>query len=247
MLDGRADVAVHSAKDLPADHARRPRARRGPRARRPPRRARRRRRSPACRPARASAPASVRRRAQLAALRPDLTFGELRGNIPTRLEQAPRASTRSSSPPPPSTASGSADRVDRAPRRRRRCSRRSGRARSRSSAAPTTPTTLARARRDRRRRRARRGPRRARVPRRSSAAAATCRAARSPGRGADGSLALDALLASLDGRDRAAGSRRGIGSRARSARTWPASLLDEQGGRVVLDATTLDPRTAAAP
>lgn len=31
---------------------------------------------------------SVRRRAQLAALRPDLTFGELRGNIGTRLERA---------------------------------------------------------------------------------------------------------------------------------------------------------------
>jgi hydroxymethylbilane synthase len=31
---------------------------------------------------------SVRRRAQLAAIRPDLTFGELRGNIPTRLEKA---------------------------------------------------------------------------------------------------------------------------------------------------------------
>jgi hydroxymethylbilane synthase len=31
---------------------------------------------------------SVRRRAQLAALRPDLTFAELRGNIPTRLERA---------------------------------------------------------------------------------------------------------------------------------------------------------------
>jgi hydroxymethylbilane synthase len=33
---------------------------------------------------------SVRRRAQLAGLRPDLTFGELRGNIPTRLERAAR-------------------------------------------------------------------------------------------------------------------------------------------------------------
>lgn len=31
---------------------------------------------------------SVRRRAQLASLRPDLTFGELRGNIATRLERA---------------------------------------------------------------------------------------------------------------------------------------------------------------
>ena len=30
----------------------------------------------------------MRRRAQLAALRPDLTFAELRGNIPTRLEKA---------------------------------------------------------------------------------------------------------------------------------------------------------------
>src|SRR5262249_56063388 len=31
---------------------------------------------------------SVRRRAQLASARPDLGFGELRGNIPTRLEKA---------------------------------------------------------------------------------------------------------------------------------------------------------------
>jgi hydroxymethylbilane synthase len=31
---------------------------------------------------------SVRRRAQLAAIRPDLTFGELRGNIETRLQKA---------------------------------------------------------------------------------------------------------------------------------------------------------------
>ncbi len=30
----------------------------------------------------------MRRRAQLAALRPDLTFAELRGNVPTRLERA---------------------------------------------------------------------------------------------------------------------------------------------------------------
>jgi len=33
---------------------------------------------------------SVRRRAQLSAARPDLTFGELRGNIPTRLERLDR-------------------------------------------------------------------------------------------------------------------------------------------------------------
>ena len=88
VLDGRADVAVHSAKDLPAlTH-------------------------PdlviACVPTRADprdvlvgstlaglpagavvATGSVRRRAQLAGLRPDLTFAGLRGNIDTRLGRAP--------------------------------------------------------------------------------------------------------------------------------------------------------------
>ncbi len=87
VLDGRADVAVHSAKDLPAD-------------------------TPdglllAAVPERADArdalvgstlaelptggvvaTGSVRRRAQLAALRPDLGFAELRGNIQTRLDKA---------------------------------------------------------------------------------------------------------------------------------------------------------------
>lgn len=87
VLDGRADLAVHSAKDLPSRSA------------------------PglvlACVPARgdprdalvgrtlAQLPAgaqvatgSVRRRAQLAWLRPDLTFVGLRGNIATRIAQA---------------------------------------------------------------------------------------------------------------------------------------------------------------
>lgn len=86
VLEGRADVAVHSAKDLPTE-------------------------TPAglvlaCVPDRTSpfdalvgAPlqdlvpgacigtGSVRRRAQLAAARPDLTFGPLRGNIETRLRK----------------------------------------------------------------------------------------------------------------------------------------------------------------
>jgi hydroxymethylbilane synthase len=86
LLDGRADVAVHSAKDLPSD-------------------------TPAglvleCVPERGDprdalvgarlddvprggtvGTGSVRRRAQLAALRPDLVFAELRGNIETRLER----------------------------------------------------------------------------------------------------------------------------------------------------------------
>lgn len=89
VLEGRADIAVHSAKDLPSQ-------------------------TPAglvlaCVPERADprdalvgarlddlapgarvATGSVRRRAQLAWLRPDLTFVELRGNMATRLERAAR-------------------------------------------------------------------------------------------------------------------------------------------------------------
>jgi hydroxymethylbilane synthase len=88
VLEGRADIAVHSAKDLPSVT------------------------DPglllACIPARGDprdalvgatlaelgpgapvATGSVRRRAQLAGLRPDLTFLELRGNIGTRLTKVP--------------------------------------------------------------------------------------------------------------------------------------------------------------
>ena len=86
LLDGRADIAVHSAKDLPAVT--------------PPGLVL------AAVPERADprdaligatfddlptgarvGTGSVRRRAQLAWLRPDLTFGELRGNIATRLDR----------------------------------------------------------------------------------------------------------------------------------------------------------------
>lgn len=88
VLDGRADVAVHSAKDLPslphegleigAFMARRDAAD-----------------ALIGRPLRALAEGatvasgSVRRRAQLAAVRPDLSFAELRGNIATRLSKVP--------------------------------------------------------------------------------------------------------------------------------------------------------------
>ncbi len=87
VLDGRADLAVHSAKDLPGVA--------------PPGLVL------ACVPERADprdalvgctlealssgamvATGSVRRRAQLAWLRPDLTFCDLRGNMATRLERA---------------------------------------------------------------------------------------------------------------------------------------------------------------
>jgi hydroxymethylbilane synthase len=89
VLDGRADAAVHSAKDLPA------RAADGLEIGAFPTRA-----DPrdalvgtalADLPAGATiATGSVRRRAQLANLRPDLTFAELRGNVPTRVERAAR-------------------------------------------------------------------------------------------------------------------------------------------------------------
>jgi hydroxymethylbilane synthase len=88
VLEGRADVAVHSAKDLPsvphealvigAFMTRRDAAD-----------------ALVGRPLRALAQGatiasgSVRRRAQLAAVRPDLTFVELRGNIATRLSKVP--------------------------------------------------------------------------------------------------------------------------------------------------------------
>ncbi len=87
VLDGRADVAVHSAKDLPSQN---------PDAlllacvpdRADPRDA-----LVGCRldelgPGAIVATGSARRRSQLANLRPDLTFVELRGNMGTRVSKA---------------------------------------------------------------------------------------------------------------------------------------------------------------
>jgi hydroxymethylbilane synthase len=90
VLDGRADFAVHSAKDLPSSPELQPEGL-----------------VIGCVPERADprdvlvgstldglpvgglvATGSVRRRVQLANLRPDLTFTGLRGNIDTRLEKA---------------------------------------------------------------------------------------------------------------------------------------------------------------
>lgn len=92
VLEGRADIAVHSAKDLPAAPALQPEGL-----------------VLACVPEREDArdalvggtlaslavaavvaTGSVRRRAQLANLRPDLCFSGLRGNIETRLARASR-------------------------------------------------------------------------------------------------------------------------------------------------------------
>jgi hydroxymethylbilane synthase len=87
VLDGRADVAVHSAKDLPSGTAA------GMALAALPERGDARDALVGCRfdeiPTGGQVgTGSVRRRAQLAALRPDLGFGELRGNIPTRIEKA---------------------------------------------------------------------------------------------------------------------------------------------------------------
>jgi len=91
VLDGRADLAVHSAKDLPSAPELQPEGL-----------------VLACVPERADprdalvgstldalapgatvATGSVRRRAQLADRRPDLTFTELRGNMDTRVSKVP--------------------------------------------------------------------------------------------------------------------------------------------------------------
>jgi hydroxymethylbilane synthase len=89
VLEGRADLAVHSAKDLPSltpagltiaavpDRADPRDALVGSRLDDLP-------------PGATVATGSVRRRAQLAAARPDLTFAGLRGNIDTRLAAAAR-------------------------------------------------------------------------------------------------------------------------------------------------------------
>ena len=87
VLDGRADIAVHSMKDLPSE---------GPDGlviAAVPVRADPRDVLVGCRlddlPMGGTvATGSIRRRAQLASLRPDLRFEELRGNIATRLDKA---------------------------------------------------------------------------------------------------------------------------------------------------------------
>ncbi len=87
VLDGRADIAVHSAKDLPSTTPPGLQLACVP-ERADPRDALVGARLDDLRPGARLATGSVRRRAQLAWLRPDLTFVELRGNMATRLERA---------------------------------------------------------------------------------------------------------------------------------------------------------------
>ncbi len=88
VLDGRADIAVHSAKDLPTTPT--PGLVIGAFTQRRSAADALIGRSLVDLPSGATiATGSVRRRAQLARARPDLEFVELRGNIPTRLEKVP--------------------------------------------------------------------------------------------------------------------------------------------------------------
>ena len=162
-----ADLAVHSAKDLPSETPAGLVLASGPRTGRSPRRARRRRPRDDPHRRRVSRTGSVRRRAQLAAARPDLVFAELRGNIETRLRK--RADEGHDAVV---VAVAALDRLGLADRRAR-CSTRpmllpqaaqgalGGRVPSRR------PGDHRDRRRDRRPRRARRGRRRTRLPRRA--------------------------------------------------------------------------------
>src|SRR5688500_4673500 len=87
VLDGRADVAVHSAKDLPSQPTPGLMIAAVP-EREDPRDALVGASLAGLRAGGRVATGSVRRRAQLAGLRPDLTFQGLRGNVGTRVERA---------------------------------------------------------------------------------------------------------------------------------------------------------------
>ncbi len=89
VLDGRADLAVHSGKDLPALTPASLRLAAVP-ERADPRDVLIGSTLAALSPGAIVATGSVRRRAQLAWVRPDLTFAGLRGNIATRLDKADR-------------------------------------------------------------------------------------------------------------------------------------------------------------
>jgi hydroxymethylbilane synthase len=88
VLDGRADAAVHSAKDLPASWATPGLVLASVPPRGDPRDALVGSTVAGLAPGAVVATGSVRRRAQLAHLRPDLTFTGLRGNVPTRVQAA---------------------------------------------------------------------------------------------------------------------------------------------------------------
>ena len=88
VLDGRADLAVHSAKDLPSSDPEADLVLAAVPERGDARDALVGAELDAIATGGRVGTGSVRRRAQLSFTRPDLAFGELRGNIPTRLEKS---------------------------------------------------------------------------------------------------------------------------------------------------------------
>jgi hydroxymethylbilane synthase len=91
LLDGRADLAVHSAKDLPSSSASEELEIVAVPRRADPRDALVGRALHELGPGARVATGAARRRAQLAWVRPDLRFEELRGNVGSRLGKVPAA------------------------------------------------------------------------------------------------------------------------------------------------------------
>jgi hydroxymethylbilane synthase len=185
---------------------------------------------------------SVRRRAQLAALRPDLTFGELRGNIPTRLEKAAAFDAAV-------VAAAALDRLGLSDRIAERLAPSTllpqvgqgalaveCRADDTDTIAALTAIDDPTAHREVR-------AERAFLDRLGGGCNLPCGALARPGH--DGTLVLDALLASLDGR---------IVLRVRGEGTDPEALgvdvarrlLEDEGGATLLDGVALD-ATAGRP
>jgi hydroxymethylbilane synthase len=181
---------------------------------------------------------SVRRRAQLAALRPDLTFGELRGNIPTRLEKAADFDAVV-------MAAAALDRLDRADRIAERLAPSTLLPQVAQGAlavecrADDATTLAALAAIDDPVAAAEVAAERAFLAELGGGCSLPCGALAR--RADDGTLTVDALLASLDGR---------VVLRATVTGTEPDELgrelarriLDDEGGRVVLDAAALGAR-----
>ena len=214
LLEGRIDVAVHSAKDMTSTDATGSPSARIPRARTPRRALRRRRLRPGMR----IGTASARRRAQLLAFEPTLSVEPLAGTSTRGSASAASAvSTPSCSPPAGSTGWASPPRSARRfdpdvnaargrARARSRC--RCARARSTSSRPPTTR-------------------RRAVAWRRSGAASPRRRRLPRPGRRTPRRWRADGLIAAEDGSwlERRRGTTRERWPRARRARAMSARRL----------------------
>ena len=123
LVEGRADLAVHSAKDLPSAAGWGELEIVAVPKRADPRDALVGRALADLGPGAHVATGAPRRRAQLAWVRPDLRFEELRGNIDTRARQGARGRRRRRRSTPPSSVSASPGASPRCSRPRRCCPR----------------------------------------------------------------------------------------------------------------------------